>query len=106
MRISDWSSDVCSSDLRWNALWCVSPNGGEPRRLPIGPANFISFKEKGKKVSVIQRHGYREYGFWKRYRGGTAGQLWIDQTGKGDFKILLELGSDFARPLWVQNRIY
>lgn len=91
---------------RWNALWCVSPNGGEPQRLPIGPANFISFKEKGSKVAVIQRHGYREYGFWKRYRGGTAGQLWIDQSGKGNFRSLLELGSDFARPLWIQDRIY
>src|SRR3546814_16437263 len=35
MRISDWSSDVCSSDLvdrpyPWGALWCLLPAGSWP----------------------------------------------------------------------------
>ena len=34
----------------------------------------------------MQRHGYREYGYWKRYRGGTAGDIWVDQKGSGTFE--------------------
>ncbi|MBL9029964.1 MAG: PD40 domain-containing protein [Caedimonas sp.] len=89
---------------RVNALWSVSPDGGVPLRFPIGPVNFISYNDK--KGSVIQRHGYREYGFWKRYRGGTAGEIWIDTEGEYNYKKLLSLKSDLARPLWIGERIY
>lgn len=91
---------------KWNTLWCMDPTGGTPRRLPLGPANFGSFQAGITGPAVLQRHGYREYGFWKRYRGGTAGQLWIDPVGSGEFHVLLSLKSDLARPLWVNNRIY
>src|SRR3546814_15447167 len=31
MRISDWSSDVCSSDLKLSRLWCVHAHSGGGR---------------------------------------------------------------------------
>jgi tricorn protease len=91
---------------KWNVLWRIAPEGGMPEKLNVGPANFISFANGSLgSGSVIQRHGYREYGYWKRYRGGTAGDVWIDAQGKGDFKKLFDLKADLSRPLWVKDKI-
>src|SRR3546814_19294969 len=42
MRISDWSSDVCSSDLMFNqhAKWLTTTNG-IPWRRPIASLNYL-----------------------------------------------------------------
>ena len=91
---------------RQNVLWRVSPQGGLPVQINIGPVNYAHYADDHTQRCVIQRLGYREYAYWKRYRGGTAGDLWIDTAGQGQFKRLLTLKGDLARPLWLNDRIY
>lgn len=101
-----FSSSYGQPFAKYNVIWRIDGDGGLPERLDIGPANYISFKgDTLKNGAVLQRHGYREYGYWKRYRGGTAGDIWIDPTGKGTFNRLLDLKADLARPLWVGDKI-
>lgn len=99
-----FSSSYGQPFQKWNVVWRIEETGGVPEKLPIGPANYINFRG-GDLASgaVIQRHGYREYGYWKRYRGGTAGDIWIDPAGKGQFKKLVTENGDMARPLWVDT---
>src|SRR3546814_9699687 len=40
MRISDWSSDVCSSDLAGDAALSVVPRRGADRRRPARPSRL------------------------------------------------------------------
>ena len=84
-------------------IWKVSAEGGEPQRLPYGPANHIDFSDAG---GVIIGRLTREPARWKRYRGGTAGQLWIDVEGDGQFQPLAPVDSNFTTPMWVGERIY
>src|SRR5829696_7703152 len=82
----------------------VGPDGGMPRSLPLGPARSISYGPNG--AAVIGRRVSREPAWWKRYRGGTSGDLWIDATGSGRFHVLVELTGNLVDPCWVGDRIF
>lgn len=83
-------------------IYSISPDGGEPVVLPYGLATGISFGKKG----VVLGRKTSDLATWKRYRGGTAGEIWIDREGSGIFSRLLDLKGNFANPMWIGNRIY
>lgn len=73
--------------------------------LPCGPVAHVDIDAKGR--MVIARHGGTELAHWKRYRGGTAGQIWVDLTGKGNFKPLFKnITMNSARPFWIGDRVF
>lgn len=84
-------------------IFSVSLEGGQPEMLPTGPASSISFGPNG--GCVIGRNAW-DPARWKRYRGGTAGDLWIDPTGSGSFRRLIQLKGNPSRPLWIGARVY
>jgi tricorn protease len=84
-------------------LWTIGMEDGAPELLPTGPAQSISFGPNG--GSVIGRNAL-DPARWKRYRGGTAGDLWIDPSGKGQFRRLIKLNGNLSRPLWIGSQIY
>ncbi|MCY3017498.1 MAG: PDZ domain-containing protein [Planctomycetota bacterium] len=81
----------------------VALDGGLPEALPTGPAISISFGPGG--GCVIGRNAM-DPAKWKRYRGGMAGDLWIDTTGSGNFRRLIQLPGNPSRPLWIGARVY
>jgi tricorn protease len=84
-------------------LYTISPEGGDPEKINLGPARAISLGPDG---SMVIGRNTGEPARWKRYRGGTAGQLWIDSKGNGKFKPLLKVKGNLASPMWVGERIY
>jgi tricorn protease len=98
-----YESNAAQAMARWSALFEVSPAGGEPVMLPYGHAHSIAYGPGG--ALVIGRHTL-EPARWKRYRGGTAGYLWVDAAGSGEFRRLLDLRGNITRPCWVGERIY
>lgn len=81
----------------------ISKEGGPSHPLGLGPAAHLSYSRK--RGQVIGRHTW-DPARWKRYRGGTAGQLWIDREESGEFEQLLVVDGNLTRPLWVGSRIY
>jgi tricorn protease len=68
--------------------------------LPYGPAQSVAFGPRGQ--VVIGRNMGSDPARWKRYRGGTAGHLWIDPTGDGQFtRLLNDLRGNLASPMWL-----
>ena len=91
------SSDAC--------LYQVSCEGGPVQRLDYGPATALSYEPEGKGV-VLGRNTISN-SRWKRYRGGMVGEIWVDVSGAGDFKrILQELPGNPIAPRWIGARIY
>ncbi|QNA73369.1 peptidase S41 [Streptomyces sp. So13.3] len=79
-------------------------DGGPARTLPYGPVGDLAYGPGGAVLLQSATMG-REAAAWKRYRGGTAGKLWIDLTGGGDFERLhADLDGNLESPLWVGER--
>ena len=81
----------------------LDPAGGMPKVLELGQVNHLS--EGPGKAMVIGRNT-ADPGRWKRYRGGTAGHLWIDGSGSGTFRRMTELKGNLTCPMWIGARIY
>ncbi|GAA1261257.1 S41 family peptidase [Saccharothrix xinjiangensis] len=96
------SAGQATSNRQW--AHALPVDGGPPRRLPFGWVDDVSFGPD-RQVVVTSVYG-RDPAWWKRYRGGAAGKLWVDRTGGGEFtRILPELTSSLTSPLWVGDRI-
>ncbi|HEU0199702.1 MAG TPA: hypothetical protein VFR86_04635, partial [Burkholderiaceae bacterium] len=77
--------------------------GGLPELLPLGHVNHIAWGPRG--ACVIGRNT-ADPARWKRYRGGTAGHLWIDAEGRGEYRRMSELAGNITSPMWLDGRIY
>jgi tricorn protease len=98
-----YASNTAQSLWEQDYIYAISSRGGQPRKLPVGQANAISYGPHG---GVVIGRNINEPARWKRYRGGTAGHLWCDIEGNGTFQRLLRLNGNIATPCWVGERIY
>ena len=96
--------------LRDMALYSIEADAenGAASRANYGPVESVSF---GPGAAAVIGRNTGDPARWKRYRGGTTGQLWIDRTGDGQFERLLpDLEGNVASPMWLVNgsdsRIY
>jgi tricorn protease len=74
---------------------------GAVEKLPYGPARSLDFGPNG---GVVLGRNTGDPARWKRYRGGTAGHLWLDSNGDGDFQPFLPgVAGNIASPMWIVN---
>ncbi|HTP98748.1 MAG TPA: S41 family peptidase [Casimicrobiaceae bacterium] len=83
--------------------YTLDPAGGMPQLLPLGQVNHLAYGPD--KAMVIGRNT-ADPARWKRYRGGTAGHLWIDAEGGGTFRRMTELAGNITSPMWIGDRVY
>jgi tricorn protease len=89
--------------FRNHHAFTIDPAGGAAKPLPWGQVNHIAFGPRG--ATVIGRNT-ADPARWKRYRGGTAGHLWIDVEGGGTFRRMKELEGNVTSPMWIGERLY
>ena len=83
--------------------------GGGARRLPFGPVADLAVEKD--LVALLSGSGGRDPAYWKGYRGGTAGRLWVGpaepgtRTGEGFTRVLADLPAQFACPMVVSGRL-
>jgi tricorn protease len=98
-----FSSDAGQPIDRIGVVYAVGPDGGPPARWPVGPAVSISVAPENR---VVIGRNNNDPARWKRYRGGTAGDIWVDAEGNGEFRRLIRLNGNLARPMWIGDRIF
>ncbi|MZE79332.1 peptidase S41 [Streptomyces sp. SID5475] len=93
------------ASLRRTWARAVPLDGGPARTLPYGPVGDVAYGPEGAVLLLSATMG-RDASSWKRYRGGTAGKLWLDASGDGEFaRIHAGLDGNIEQPLWAGGRI-
>ncbi|RAO98427.1 hypothetical protein PW5551_10060 [Petrotoga sp. 9PW.55.5.1] len=99
-----FSSNYKQPFSRITAIWEVDiKDKRKIKQLDYGISTEIDF---GKEKGVVLGRKTSEPARWKNYRGGTAGELLIDKEGNYEFKKLIDIKSNLANPMWIQDRIY
>src|SRR3989442_15503500 len=83
--------------------FALDADGGLPQPLPYGQVNHLAYGPGGTKA--IGRNT-ADPARWKRYRGGTAGALWVDASGNGEFQRLAQLKGNLTSPMWLAGRLW
>ena len=71
-------------------------------KLPLGPAGAGVWNQAGR--LALTTPNFREAPFWKRYRGGTASRLWIQQAD-GWVQALTDEPAGLNCPNWYGDRV-
>ena len=79
------------------------PLGAPPRRLPFGQVNDLALTTDATALLTAQRG---DPAHWKRYRGGTAGRLWVASAADPLFtRVLSQLNGQLAAPMIIDGRL-
>lgn len=97
-----FSSNAHQPFARQLSLFSVDRAGGLPEQWKGGPAVHVQHSDAR---SVIARF-CRDPARWKRYRGGLAGDLWIDDNGTGEYRRLISLPGNLGSPVFAGERVY
>ncbi|WP_132874967.1 S41 family peptidase [Tamaricihabitans halophyticus] len=110
--VHGWLSDtevlalscVGETSSRHSWAYAVPLDGGPARRLPYGPVGGIAV---GASATVLVSAGISQDAAWrKRYRGGTAGKLWVDQGNTGEFtRLAADLDGNLSAPMLLGERV-
>ncbi|MEU6675953.1 S41 family peptidase [Streptomyces sp. NPDC046925] len=106
------------ASLRRSWARAVPLDGGPADTLPYGLVGDVAHGPEEGQALLLSAPMGREAAWWKRYRGGTAGKLWIrrgGEDGKGGagtsggedrfVRVHEELDGNIEYPLWVGERI-
>lgn len=95
-----FSSNTNTFSPRVSFLYSIHIDTLEIKEIGLGHAATL-ISHKGRRV-LGRNNG--DPARWKRYRGGTAGTLWLEEK-KGQFRqILKSLKSNLANPLWIEDK--
>jgi tricorn protease len=73
------------------------------RRLPFGQVNDLALTESATVLLTGQRG---DPAYWKRYRGGTSGRLWVATADDPLFtRVLSQVNGQFAAPMIIDGRL-
>ncbi|MGC9166987.1 MAG: S41 family peptidase [Thermoplasmata archaeon] len=82
-------------------LYYISLDDSGMGKLPYGNASYIGF---GNNFTLLGRNT-GDPARWKRYRGGTVGQLWVSYNGEKFHRILENLNGNIGSPMIFKDRI-
>ncbi len=93
-----------SGKQRFNQFYKVSIKGGLPEKLPMEMAERGSISPDGSKIAFTDKS--RVFRNWKRYRGGTAPDIYIFDLKTYQSENITDNDANDEIPMWVGDKIY
>ena len=87
-----------------SAVYEVQLDGTGHRRLPLGRAVHVDFDADDDRV-VLGLNASTNAN-WKRYRGGTTGDMWVGSMAGQSFRRLVKTGGNPVCPVFANGRVY
>jgi tricorn protease len=80
-------------------------NGTAVRELPFGQVNDLAIEAEA--TALLTGAVARDLAYWKRYRGGRAGKLWVREAGADQFtRILPRHTAQLGSPMVIGGRLF
>jgi tricorn protease len=95
--------DAAAPFSRETHAFRVPAKGGSAEPLHLGHARSLAQHADGR--FVIGRNN-DDPARWKRYRGGTAGDIWVDRDGTQTYSRLISLAGNMVLPMWIGSRVF
>ena len=112
-RVVDWSPDgsrVLFASAREHGvlgisqLFLASRTSGLPARLPMAYGEIGALSPDGRRIAfTTKERGFRT---WKRYRGGTAPDIWLMDLETLESRNLTASDANDAHPMWHGESLY
>jgi tricorn protease len=112
-RVTGWTrhgevlavSAVAQPGRQYTWAYAIPVTGAPPRRLPFGPVTDLALEETGSALLTGRMNS--EPAYWKRYRGGTRGRLWVAGAEDPLFtRVLAGVDGQLAAPMLVGGRLF
>jgi tricorn protease len=97
-------SSMRNSFNRFSHLFLISPDGTGIEELIMHEASQGSFSPDGTKIAYNRLS--RENRTWKRYKGGTAQNIYIFDFEKNEDRLATTFEGTDRIPMWIGDRIY
>jgi tricorn protease len=94
-----------SPTYRYNRMFHVPVTGGFPEVFPLPICERITFSPRGTDL-VAYTELNREYRTWKRYKGGTAEEIWLYDFKAGKSERITDWEGTDQFPMWHGDVIY
>ena len=99
-----YSTPMTSEKQRFNKLYRVPVTGGLPAVLPVPYGEFGAISPDGDTLAYMKLS--RDFRTWKRYRGGTAPEIWLFGLSDHEARNLTQNGANDGQPMWHGSTLY
>ena len=82
----------------------LAGDGAPPRPLPYGPVSDVAIGATASALLTASVAG--EPAFWKGYRGGRVGRIWVSAADGPFVRVLADLGGQLGSPMLVAGRLF
>lgn len=98
-----FKSSLKSPFARTAELFSISIEGGDYTPMGIGKGDWINFHKDGNQALIGKYSS--DLSYWKRYKGGTAGQIWYGTINDLNFKEILKHQAGHVLPQFDGDRV-
>ena len=95
---------IRKSHRYFHRLFMIAPDGTGLEELIMHEAGYGSFSPDGTRIAY--NRGSREHRTWKRYRGGTAQEIYLFDFEKMQDRKITDFPGTDRIPMWVDDTIY